>query len=84
MTLASIPPAHPGLKHDPEWFKTAVFYEVLVRAFGDSTGSGTGDNHNKPAPTAASTAADRPDTATERRHGGPAVSAPSARRNDSW
>ena len=22
----------PGLKHDPEWFKTAVFYEVLVRA----------------------------------------------------
>ncbi|MEO7269431.1 MAG: alpha-amylase family glycosyl hydrolase, partial [Knoellia sp.] len=33
----------PGLKHDPEWFKTAVFYEVLVRAFGDSNGSGAGD-----------------------------------------
>ncbi|MBP6995162.1 MAG: maltose alpha-D-glucosyltransferase [Phycicoccus sp.] len=33
----------PGLRHDPQWFKTAVFYEVLVRAFGDSTGSGQGD-----------------------------------------
>ena len=33
----------PGLRHDPEWFRTAVFYEVLVRAFGDSTGSGEGD-----------------------------------------
>ena len=33
----------PGLKHDPEWFKTAVFYEVLVRAFGDSNGTGAGD-----------------------------------------
>ena len=33
----------PGLKHDPEWFKTAVFYEVLVRGFGDSKGSGAGD-----------------------------------------
>jgi maltose alpha-D-glucosyltransferase/alpha-amylase len=28
---------------DPDWFRTAVFYEVLVRAFADSTGSGTGD-----------------------------------------
>jgi maltose alpha-D-glucosyltransferase/alpha-amylase len=33
----------PGLKHDPEWFRTAVFYEVLVRAFSDSNGSGAGD-----------------------------------------
>ena len=33
----------PGLRHDPQWFKTAVFYEVLVRAFGDSSGSGQGD-----------------------------------------
>ncbi len=31
--------SQPGLKHDPEWFKTAVFYEVLVRGFGDSNGS---------------------------------------------
>ncbi|TNU76202.1 maltose alpha-D-glucosyltransferase [Miniimonas arenae] len=28
---------------DPEWYRTAVFYEVLLRAFDDSTGSGTGD-----------------------------------------
>ncbi|MEU1289237.1 maltose alpha-D-glucosyltransferase [Kitasatospora sp. NPDC005856] len=27
----------------PEWFKRAVFYEVLVRAFSDSDGNGTGD-----------------------------------------
>ena len=33
----------PGLKNDPEWFRKAVFYEVLVRAFDDSTGSGSGD-----------------------------------------
>ncbi len=35
--------AQPGLRHDPLWFKKAVFYEVLVRAFSDSTGSGSGD-----------------------------------------
>jgi maltose alpha-D-glucosyltransferase / alpha-amylase len=28
---------------DPEWFKRAVFYEVLVRGFADSNGDGTGD-----------------------------------------
>ena len=31
------------LKVDPHWFKTAVFYEVLVRAFFDSSNDGTGD-----------------------------------------
>lgn len=31
--------AHPT----PDWFKTAVFYEVLVRSFRDSNGDGTGD-----------------------------------------
>ncbi|EOM78359.1 maltose alpha-D-glucosyltransferase [Rhodococcus rhodnii] len=31
------------LPEDTEWFKTAVFYEVLVRAFYDSTGDGVGD-----------------------------------------
>lgn len=35
--------AQPGLKHDPLWYKKAVFYEVLVRGFADSTGSGAGD-----------------------------------------
>ncbi|MGE9809187.1 maltose alpha-D-glucosyltransferase [Janibacter sp. G1551] len=33
----------PGLKHDPQWYRKAVFYEVLVRAFGDSNGTGAGD-----------------------------------------
>ena len=32
-----------GLRHDPQWFRTAVFYELLTRAFHDTTGSGTGD-----------------------------------------
>ena len=30
-----------GVDHD--WFKRAVFYEVLVRAFADSNRDGTGD-----------------------------------------
>jgi maltose alpha-D-glucosyltransferase/alpha-amylase len=32
-----------GLPHDPLWHRKAVFYEVLVRAFTDSKGSGSGD-----------------------------------------
>jgi len=28
---------------DPQWFKRAVFYEVLVRSFYDSNGDGVGD-----------------------------------------
>jgi len=35
--------SHPGLQHDPQWYRKAVFYEVLVRAFADSNGSGSGD-----------------------------------------
>jgi maltose alpha-D-glucosyltransferase/alpha-amylase len=31
------------LTHDPEWFKTAIFYEVLTRGFNDSNNDGTGD-----------------------------------------
>ncbi|MFI6096819.1 maltose alpha-D-glucosyltransferase [Lentzea sp. NPDC051213] len=30
-------------KPNPNWYKGAVFYEVLVRAFSDSNGDGTGD-----------------------------------------
>jgi maltose alpha-D-glucosyltransferase/alpha-amylase len=29
--------------NDPHWYKHAVFYEVLIRGFYDSTGDGTGD-----------------------------------------
>ncbi len=28
---------------DPEWYKRAVFYEVLIRGFQDDNGDGTGD-----------------------------------------
>jgi maltose alpha-D-glucosyltransferase / alpha-amylase len=28
---------------DPEWYKRAVFYEVLIRGFQDASGNGTGD-----------------------------------------
>ena len=33
----------PRAAADPEWYKRAVFYEVLIRGFQDSTGDGTGD-----------------------------------------
>ncbi len=33
----------PSKDRDPEWFKRAVFYEVLVRSFQDSDGDGVGD-----------------------------------------
>ena len=36
---SALPP--PGT--DPEWFKRAVFYEVLVRGFADSNADGVGD-----------------------------------------
>jgi maltose alpha-D-glucosyltransferase/alpha-amylase len=36
-TMTNIPHA------DPDWYKRAVFYEVLIRGFYDSNGDGTGD-----------------------------------------
>ncbi len=35
-------PDDPG-RPDPDWFKRAVFYEVLVRSFADDDGDGAGD-----------------------------------------
>ncbi len=32
-----------GLDDDPDWYRTAVFYEVMLRSFSDSTGTGSGD-----------------------------------------
>lgn len=39
----SAPMQLPGLVLDPEWYRRAVFYEVMVRSFVDSNGDGTGD-----------------------------------------
>src|SRR4051794_14126813 len=33
----------PDSQRDPHWYKRAVFYEVLVRAFADGNGDGSGD-----------------------------------------
>jgi maltose alpha-D-glucosyltransferase/alpha-amylase len=33
----------PGLALDPEWYRRAVFYEVMVRGYVDSNGDGSGD-----------------------------------------
>ena len=42
-TLAGPNSARHTMPDDPEWYKRAVFYEVLVRTFFDSNGDGTGD-----------------------------------------
>ena len=39
----AVPPPGRALSDDPLWFKKAVFYEVWVRSFADSTGTGVGD-----------------------------------------
>ena len=41
--MARTPMSGTGLPHDPLWYRKAVFYEVLVRCFADSNGSGSGD-----------------------------------------
>jgi maltose alpha-D-glucosyltransferase / alpha-amylase len=43
-TVIPVPSApHPVPESDPLWFKRAVYYELLVRAFADSNGDGVGD-----------------------------------------
>jgi len=37
------PTAGSLLSADPEWYRSAIFYEVLVRGFYDATGDGNGD-----------------------------------------
>src|SRR5690606_9678142 len=39
----------PARDRDPEWFKRAVFYEVLLRSVHDSDGDGAGDRRGLPA-----------------------------------
>ncbi|HEV2347459.1 MAG TPA: maltose alpha-D-glucosyltransferase [Actinocrinis sp.] len=41
--VADSPLDLPKSERDPDWFKRAVFYEVLVRSFHDSNNDGTGD-----------------------------------------
>jgi maltose alpha-D-glucosyltransferase / alpha-amylase len=38
-----VPPRSYGLRDDPTWYRRAVFYEVMLKSFSDSTGTGTGD-----------------------------------------
>ncbi|HVE47308.1 MAG TPA: maltose alpha-D-glucosyltransferase [Acidimicrobiales bacterium] len=43
--MSVVKPEHgtPARTADPEWFRKAVFYEVLVRGFNDANNDGTGD-----------------------------------------
>jgi maltose alpha-D-glucosyltransferase / alpha-amylase len=47
LTAASVEPIPDPFSfeqpRDPQWYKHAVFYEVLIRGFYDSNGDGTGD-----------------------------------------
>ena len=36
-------PLRPGISDDPQWYRSAVFYEVMIRSFSDSSGIGSGD-----------------------------------------
>ncbi len=42
-TIKSNEAIEESTSQDPDWFKRAVFYEVLVRSFKDSNGDGVGD-----------------------------------------
>lgn len=39
----TVPFSQPGLQHDPQWYRRAIFYEVMVGAFADSDSDGVGD-----------------------------------------
>ena len=43
MVTFTAPIQLPGLALDNEWYRRAVFYEVMVRSFVDSNGDGSGD-----------------------------------------
>lgn len=43
MVTFTAPITLPGLALDPQWYRRAVFYEVMVRSFYDSNGDGAGD-----------------------------------------
>lgn len=43
MALSLTQPTGAVDPHDTSWFETAVFYEVMVRSFADSSGDGIGD-----------------------------------------
>lgn len=43
LALNSVPEQPGDITEDPYWFKRAVFYEVLIRSFRDSSGDGVGD-----------------------------------------
>ena len=43
LNAAQFSPQGPGIDYDPHWYRRAVFYEVLVRAFADGNGDGSGD-----------------------------------------
>ncbi|MFI2755181.1 maltose alpha-D-glucosyltransferase [Cellulomonas sp. P22] len=42
-TVPSAAADRPGLSADPDWYRKAVFYEVMIRAFSDGKGDGSGD-----------------------------------------
>jgi len=42
-TVPAAGEARPGLSDDPDWYRTAVFYEVMLRCFSDASGQGSGD-----------------------------------------